>query len=415
MAARMNALDDGMEAAGVVAGVDGPGCRARPFRRRPFRPLVRAVMAAALVGLAACATVPTQGGVKQAPAAAKPEGTAKVAILLPLSGPDAGIGRAMLNAAELALFDLADARMELMPRDTAGTPQGAVQAARTAVADGASVVLGPLRAPEVAAVRQTTLAARVDLVAFTNDRRLAAPGVSVMGFVPSDQVDRVVAYARASGTTRFAVVAPQSPYGDVVVAATRDAAPRFAASVVGEARYDPNLSDLSLPAGQIAAIAPPPEAVMLAEGGERAKAIAAALAQAGVAAPTVRLLGTGLWDGGNLGTEPALVGALYAGPDPENSTDFKARYRALFGADAPRIATLAYDATAMAASIVKSRREGGVDRAALTADKGFIGVDGLFRITPDGKVERGMAVMEVGPTGDRVADPAPRSFQVLGQ
>ena len=64
--------------------------------------------------------------------------TVRIAILLPLTGSNAQIGKALLNAAQLALFDFADSRFELLPHDTKGNPEGAANAARFAISDGPS-------------------------------------------------------------------------------------------------------------------------------------------------------------------------------------------------------------------------------------------------------------------------------------
>ena len=72
----------------------------------------------------------------------------KVGLLLPLSGPAEAIGRDMLDAAQMALFDVGDNKLVLLPRDTAGTPAGARLAAQEVIRDGAEVILGPLLAPD---------------------------------------------------------------------------------------------------------------------------------------------------------------------------------------------------------------------------------------------------------------------------
>ena len=54
----------------------------------------------------------------------------KVAVLLPLSGANADLGKAMLEAAQLALFTMGGDNLTLVPRDTSGTAQGAADAAQ---------------------------------------------------------------------------------------------------------------------------------------------------------------------------------------------------------------------------------------------------------------------------------------------
>jgi hypothetical protein len=50
---------------------------------------------------------------------------------------------------------------------------------------------------------------------------------------------------------------------------------------------------------------------------------------------------------------------------------------------------------------------------AILSPNGFTGIDGLFRFTPGGFVQRGLAVLEVEPRGDVVVSPAPQNFQDL--
>ncbi len=74
--------------------------------------------------------------------------------------------------------------------------------------------------------------------------------------------------------------------------------------------------------------------------------------------------------------------------------------RARFGQDPVRTATLAYDAVALVAALVKQHP--GPQRFSeqtLTASSGFAGIDGIFRFRPDGTNERGLAVMRVAPSG----------------
>jgi hypothetical protein len=46
----------------------------------------------------------------------------------------------------------------------------------------------------------------------------------------------------------------------------------------------------------------------------------------------------------------------------------------------------------------------------LTRGSGFAGLDGLFRLLPDGTSERGLAILEVREYGPEVMEPAPNSF-----
>ena len=104
----------------------------------------------------------------------------------------------------------------------------------------------------------------------------------------------------------------------------------------------------------------------------------------------------------NIGRERALVGGWYPAPDPKGWANFTASYAKTYGATPPRIASLAYDAVSLAVSL--SRKSAGASatrRPQLTRASGFSGVDGLFRLLPDGTSERGLAILEVRDNGPR--------------
>ena len=128
----------------------------------------------------------------------------------------------------------------------------------------------------------------------------------------------------------------------------------------------------------------------------------------------MRLLGSGLWDVPDIGNEPALDGGWFAASPPDARRDFERRYRATYGRDPPRLASLGYDAAALAAALAHGQGGPPFSREAILNPKGFTGVDGLFRFTPDGLVQRGLAVLEVEPEGNVVVSPAPQSFENPG-
>jgi ABC-type branched-subunit amino acid transport system substrate-binding protein len=425
------------------------------------------VLAAPIV-LAGCAgskvaTVPAplQAGQPQAasappqpiePAAVPPPSAATgdqvhVALLLPLSGPNAAIGRAMLDAAQMALFDIADEHFVLLPRDTEGTPEGAGRAATAAIADHAELILGPLLAGEVEAVKPLARQAGISMVAFSTADQLAGDGTFLLSFPPRPSVNRVVAFARERGAMRFAALAPATPYGQLVVESLRAAANSVGASVVQTETYEPGATDyrpvvrrlasfderraaLARTRAQLSAAGDEAsrqalqrlagsdtagdlsfDAVLLPDGDGQLKAVASLLPYFDIDPGKVRFLGTGLWDEPGLGTEPALVGGWFAAPPPAPRAEFERRFRELYNQAPPRLATLGYDATALAAILARKPRSIAFTPESLADPSGFSGVDGIFRFRPDGLVERGLAVLEIDRTGSRIVSPAPESFE----
>jgi branched-chain amino acid transport system substrate-binding protein len=369
------------------------------------------------------------------PKPAGPAGPAKIALLAPLSGPNAGLGQAILNAAQLALFETRGDQLTLVPRDTKGTPAGAADAAHTAVSEGVGLILGPLLAAEVEAVQPIARDAHLNVIAFSTVTDLAGGNTFLMGFLPRQEVVREVAYARQRGLSRFAVLAPDTAYGHLMADALRDAVSAAGGTVTAVALYDPHAGDASaaikrlLPGSTASpsddaavpdqtAPAPPVvpgfDALLLPEGGSRLTEIARALSSAGLDTKATRLLGSGLWDAPDIGNEPTLDGGWFAASPPDARRDFERRYRATYGHEPPRLASLGYDAAALAAVLARGERGPPFSRDAILDPNGFRGVDGLFRFTPEGLVQRGLAVLEVEPQGNVVVSPAPENFQDLG-
>ncbi len=355
-------------------------------------------------------------------------GAAKVALLVPLTGATAELGQAILNAAQLALFEVPGDRLILVPRDTGGNVDGAVKAARAVIDDGAKLILGPLLAAEVEAVKPLARDAHLNIIAFSTVTELAGGNTFLMGFLPRQEVVREVGHARERGFARFAALAPNSPYGHLMADALRDVASTSGATVTRVEFYDPRAGDTA-PAVQrllpgagpspapapdsAAAGAPSFDALLVPEGGARLKQIARQVKEAAPGAKPLQLLGSGLWDVPDIGSEPALVGGWFAASPPESRRAFAQRYQAIYGRAPPRLASLGYDGAALAAALAHGEGEAFSQQAILSSN-GFTGIDGLFRFTPGGLVQRGLAVLEVEPQGDVVVSPAPQNFQDLG-
>lgn len=323
---------------------------------------------------AAPAVLPTTGG----PAV-------KVAILLPLSGANAGVGQSMLQAAQLAVFDMGYDNFELMPQDTQGTAAGASAATSEAIRNGAQLILGPLFAEEVRAAK-TASANRVNIIAFSTDWTLAGGNTYVMGFLPFGQVERIADYAAAKGLKRVAVASGADEYGTTVSRNFESEASERGITIT-RALSDPNAYD----------------SVFIPAGGKDLTTILPRVTNT-----SARKLGTGLWDDQRVASLPQMNGAWFAAPSPNARASFEQRYGSTYGAKPVRIATMAYDATALAMALSKA---GGFTAANLKSPNGFAGVDGIIRFDSRNLVERGMAVLAIQNGRITEIDPAPASFR----
>ncbi|MBF0093904.1 MAG: penicillin-binding protein activator [Alphaproteobacteria bacterium] len=339
-----------------------------------------------------------------------PAGPVRVALLVPLSGTSSGVGEAMLNGAQLALFDSADANFVLQVYDTGGSAEGAATAAATALQEGARLIVGPVFSAAVKAVAPLARNGGVPVIAFSTDTAAAGPGVFLMGFLPRQQVQRVALHARSQGLTRFAALAPSTEYGRTVTAALRETVTASGGNVTEVEYYDPAAPEHSPTVRRVAA-RHAFDAILVPDKGPRLKALASLLPYFEVDLQKVRLLGTLLWADTTFAGEPALVGGWYAVPSGPLQKPFATRYRQVFGAAPPDNTSLAYDAIALVATLARAPGGPKFDLPTLTADSGFAGVDGIFRFRPDGTTERGLAVMEVTASGPTEISPAPTSFE----
>ncbi len=378
------------------------------------------LFAAAMALLAGCSGVPgVLSNSPPPPGDAQPgtsigTGEIKVGLILPVSAAgNAGIAaQSMKNAAEMALAEFNNPNIRLLLKDDGGTSQGAQVAAQQALAEGVEIILGPLFAHSVGVVGAAARARNVPVIAFSTDANVAARGVYLLSFLPETDVDRIVGYAVASGKRSFAAMMPDNAYGTVAEAAFKQATARKGARIVALERYPLDTARMAEPARLVAQAARNADAIFIPDGAEAVPSVVQVLNSAGVR--KVQLLGTGLWDDPRIFSDAALHGGWYAAPDSNGYRNFSVRYRGRFGQDPVRTATLAYDAVALVAALVKTQGEARFSEQILTNASGFAGIDGIFRFRPDGTNDRGLAVLRVAPAGGQVINPPPRSFGASG-
>lgn len=340
-----------------------------------------------------------------------------VSILLPLSGTKSGLGQSMLKAAQMALFDIGSANFELVPRDTKSTRDGTIAAAQSALNAHSALILGPIFADDLKAIKPIVSPTHTPIIAFTTDWTLAGDNTYIMGFLPFTQVMRVVKYAQDHGYSKLAVYAPQTDYSDVVISTLQ----KSGIPVVHVNRYSPKQMDLSASVQQFATSSKSGEgfdfdALMLPLGSEGLRTLVTKLNSNGISQRNVKFIGTGLWDDATLYNNPALYGGWFSAPDPDLRADFEKRYQENYGAAPLRLSSLAYDATALAAVLARSAPDASATytQQAITNPRGFAGIDGIFRFRNDGLSERGLAVLELRSGSPKVVDPAPTAFVSSG-
>ncbi len=384
-------------------------------------------------------TAPAPGPFTVAPPLSQPQGPRRLALLLPLSGPNAAVAVAMQQAATLAAA--APGAPPLDIRDTGGDPARAAAAAQAAIAAGDLMILGPLTAEETQAAATVAVPANIPVLSFSSDPNVAAPGVWVLGITAGQQMRRLVTAARAEGRQHLAALLPEGAFGDAMQTALTDAAtqagfdPPNVQRGGGDASADAalkSLTDYESHRGEVeeriramrdstdpasrqqAAVlaaqpsAPPPfDTLVLAANGESLRRLADKLGQYDVTAPQVRLLGPAFWAAGAAHMHK-LAGGWYALPDPSQRNAFATAFQAKYGVSPPTIADIAFDATLIGRSLAQ---DNDFSAGALTKQDGFSGVDGALVLLPTGHVQRALAIYQIG-TG--LVSPAPTDLSSPG-
>lgn len=338
----------------------------------------------------------------------------RVGLLLPFSlRPQEAT--ALFNAAELALFDHGNQSTLLIPRDAGSTEASANAAASALVHDGADIIIGPVLREGVVGAGQAAQAERIPVIGFSSDRTIGGNGVYLLSFQLEDEISRLVSYAAAQNVRTIALLAPANEYGRRVESALRAEAARSGVTIVASQLYNRTDTDAAAAATTLAASlrSAPAQGILIAESGTPLRAIGTALVTAGVDRTRVRFMGTSVW-ATDAQREPALAGGWYVSSDPGVRNDFETRFQAAYGHAPTRLASLGYDAIALASLLSRERGADGLSRGALENSEGFAGSDGLFRFRSDGAIERGLAIIEVRPNEVTVLEAAPRRFPQSG-
>ncbi len=343
---------------------------------------------------------------KAAPAKAESKDIRTIGILLPLSGPNAALGKNLLDAATLALYDMQRNKpldravpiLRLAPKDTQGTPEGAQEAFRALMQEEHPVaILGPLFSTELEMLLPSIADANAPMIAFTNAARLAGRGAYQLGFMADEQAQMLAAYAKAQHVPHVAGIATADAYGrQMLDRLTKELKSR-------DIDYGPTM--LLPPEGAIDEVSMGPmidalkdrrskrQFLFLGAQGAQLDAVVARLAKARVFQPNFALMGGGAWDDAQQLRKPALGGAIFVAPPREGFQKFATRYQSTYGTAPPRVAGLAYDSVALLASLMYSGGNAPLSDEALHDPTGFkTPTGGLLRFGADGTAERRLAI-----------------------
>jgi ABC-type branched-subunit amino acid transport system substrate-binding protein len=277
------------------------------------------------------------------------DSSARVAALLPLTGPDKSYGQRALTGLRLAFSGYP--RM-LVVRDTGGQPELAAQLT-TALASEPDVVaiIGPLHSSSASVVAPLAERLQLPMILLARDEGLTGPYVMQVATTQQEQMRALADYAvHALGLARLGVVYPDDAYGRSYQTVFTDEANRAGATLVRSNAYRPGQEGFGAQAAAVKGWvnADNVQAVFIPDAAPTAVKVAEAVRSA---APQIQLLGTESWNQPDvLATAgPRIDGAVFAdsffvGAGTPSTTDFVNRFRAENGYDPTGFEAQAYDA-----------------------------------------------------------------------
>lgn len=370
-----------------------------------------------MMWLAACQPLgPSSGTVLDGPTI-DPSAPVQVALLLPQNTGDPGddiISRDLENAARLAIGDLAGVRIDLRVYSSGADPVTAGTAVQTAIADGAQIILGPLRAEQANAAGVAAAGSGINILAFSNNPNIAGGNVFVLGPTFRNTATRLVQYGNRNGLGSYMIVHSDDLAGQIGRDSITAAVQQSGGSIAGVQSYTLSQESILQAAPRIAAATTGSgaDAVFLtANLGADLPLLATALPENGLDPAVVRYMGLTRWDAtAQTLALPGLQEGLFAIPDQSTFQAFQARYENAYGAPPHPLAGLAYDGIAAIGALVAQGDADALTRARLTQPQGFRGTAGIFRLLPDGTNERGLAVATIRNNQVVILEPAPSSF-----
>jgi ABC-type branched-subunit amino acid transport system substrate-binding protein len=394
------------------------------------RALHKALFITSFLALTAPHTGQAQSFSTPAGASFNPE--VRVGLMVPLSGTLAGVGQSMLHAAQLAVFQQPNDNLRLFPIDS----QSGLEAFSTLQSLNVDLVLGPLLAQTVTAIKPEANRSGIPVIAFSSDRTVAGDEVRLISYSPAQQARLMARFAAQEGKTKVAALVPNTPYGQEVLAAFKDEAAKQGLEFLKEVTYDPTEKNMSKPMKTLAKLKPAPsdlqrernrleaefkkqgagmeparlqrlrelrrlktdkavtfDALFLPCAAESLPLITSQLVYNDMDSNSFYLLGTSLWDNPRslISKGEYMRNAFFPAAAEGPSTAFRNLYAETYGQQPHPLAILAYDGVMLA-----SASQG---RHSFSPNHSYQGASGSFHFNSQNLAEHQYDIVQITPDG----------------
>ena len=336
--------------------------------------------------------------------AEKQAGQLRVGMFVPLSGEYSLLGQAIANGAELALFQTNSSEIEIIYFDT-GNLESLDEIAASALSADIDVTIGPLFSYPLSKIAPVMAAYNIPVLSLSNNMAAAQTGSWVLGYLPEQQLDNLLAHVIEQDKSRIAILASEDSFGQTLLSHAQARLADFGLSPAQITLLsDPLLADEPTlkdaikqfsgyqPPAEDSTELPPPlyDSVLLAGNPEFILRTAPVLDYYDLGPSRVTFLGTDLWGRAELMSEPSLQGAIITQALLPEKERFDSIWRDYFAQNPSILSRLGFDVMAVIA-ITKSQNTSSEEidwTRSLLRDKGFSGFSGSFTLLPDGRNNR---------------------------
>jgi branched-chain amino acid transport system substrate-binding protein len=331
-----------------------------------------------------------------------------IALLLPLSGKFAALGRNTQNGLELALnsVSIADvdkqSSMSIVARDTAGDVNAvASQINELSLNVKPRVIIGPLLSDEAVVASEIARQHAIPLLTFSKKNSFQfSSGVFRLGATATSQVRSLLRLAsNVWHVNQYALVYPSDANGLEFANTFRALVPEYGGEIVFDRTYSKDdLSSLITIAQELERTEV--KALFLADNLQSSSRLVANLTQG--FRDNVKIMGTASWDDMPLLAryQTALHGAVFVSPffiksqRPE-VVQFVSSYRAKYNIEPDFLAAQGFDAGSLIAATMQESLNSNISFNEAFAKLGsYNGLTGKITINPNGECERNYSLVE---------------------
>lgn len=345
-----------------------------------------------------------------------------VGLLLPLSGKHYQIGRSLLNSSQLAIDRIDNKKIVFKIIDT-GNEEKILTELYDLLEQDIDIFIGPVFSDKVSQIKGVIKNKNIPIISLSNNSLLADKGLYVFGLTLEDEINELLKFSIKNKLRKYAVILPNNEFGIRVKKEFNKFSSKNDLSSFRIVFYNTKSPDFYKVSKDISNYQERKlklenkikslkkenteqakkelkklermdtygeldfEAIIIfAQSFQEVSNFSSILPYYDVDPKKIQYIGNSIWFKNQALKEPGLINGYFTSLNLDKRSIFENEYIDTFGLKPHALATLSYDIVGLISKLHSI--EDSFEINMLHASQGFIGVDGWFKIFPDGKVLR---------------------------